>query len=171
MRELIDLLVRSGVPLLIVGGHAVGMHGAQRDTVDLDCLVATESRQTLTDFLKTRGFDEMATHGNFSRFRHRSLLYPLLDLMEVDPGVWTQMWNGSVEKTFAGLKVRVPSVGHCIAMKLHAIRQNPEREWKDGGDIVRLLRGHPSALTREKLGELCARYGLPEFAAEIWSRI
>ena len=171
MRELVDLLIRSKVPHLIIGGHAVGMHGGQRDTVDLDCLIAAENRREMTEFLKSRGFEETAEKNSFSRFRHRSLVYPMLDLMEVDAGIWQRMWDASVEKTFAGLTVRVPTAGHCVAMKLHAISQNPPREWKDGEDIVRILRANPDVFSRPEFERLCERYALPEIAAKIWDRV
>src|SRR5438132_11065852 len=99
MREMVDLLIRSGIPHLIIGGHAIGVHGGQRDTVDFDCIVAAERRDEMTKFLQSRGFDETARHGSFSRFRHRSLSYPLLDVMEVDSDVWQKMWTESVEKS------------------------------------------------------------------------
>ncbi len=51
MRELVDLLVRSRIPLLISGGHALGMHGAQRDTVDLECVWVAERREEMKTFL------------------------------------------------------------------------------------------------------------------------
>ncbi len=171
MRELVDLLIRSKVPHLIVGGHAVGMHGAQRDTVDLDCLIAAENRHAITEFLMGHGFEETSKQNSFSRFRHRSLVYPMLDVMEVDAEIWHRMWDASVQKTFTGLTVRVPTAGHCVALKLHAISQNPTREWKDGEDIVRILRANPGLFLRKDFEKLCERYALSEFAAKIWESL
>jgi len=84
MRELVDLLIRSQVPFMIIGGHALGLHGAQRDTVDLDCVVMAERREEMKTFLESRGFEETARHATFTRYQHRPLLYPLLDVMQVD---------------------------------------------------------------------------------------
>ena len=160
MRELVDLLVRSKIPLLVIGGHAVGAHGAQRDTVDLDCLVVAERREEMKAFLESRGFEETARHESFSRYRHGSLTYPLLDVMQVDARTWELMWGGSQLKEIRGLPVRVHAVIHLIALKLHAIRQNPDRELQDADDIVRLLRVNAHLYSNEDLRAVFERYQL-----------
>jgi predicted nucleotidyltransferase len=160
MRELLDLLLRSRIPLLVIGGHAVGAHGAERDTADVDCLVVTERREEMKAFLESRGFEETATHQSFSRYRHKSLAVPMLDVMHVETAIWERMWEKAATKEIKGVPTRVPEVGHLIALKLHAIRQNPSREFQDGDDIVRLLRANPTAISPEKLRELFARYQL-----------
>jgi hypothetical protein len=158
MRELIDLLIRSKIPLLVIGGHAVGVHSVQRDTIDVDCIVAAERREEMKLFLESRGFDEAARHGGFSRFHHRSLIYPLLDVMEVDAETWREMWDQSVAKTLVGLPVRVPAVGHLISLKLHAIQQNPSRTMKDGEDLASIVRANPDVMPEEELRQLFGRY-------------
>jgi len=167
MRELFDLLVRSQIPVLVIGGHAVGAHGFQRNTADLDCLVVAERRDEMKTFLENRGFEETARNQNFSRYRHRSLAYPLLDVMQVDRNTWEKLWTHSVSKTADGYPVRVPSVEHLIALKLHAIQQNPARKLQDGNDIARLLRANPGAVSAAHLEEMFERYALPELFAMI----
>ena len=112
MRELVDLLIRSGVPHLVVGGNGLSLHGVQRDTVDLDCLILAESRSTITAFLIEHGFDETSRHESFSRFRHRSLVFPMLDVMEVDAGTWSKMYPASREGMFFQRHIRVPALPH-----------------------------------------------------------
>lgn len=167
MRELVDLLVRSRIPLLIIGGHALGMHGAQRDTVDLDCVLVAEKREEMKAFLESRGFEEAAHQGSFSRFRHQSLVYPLLDVMQVDAETWEELWAKSLPKTLRGLPMRVPAVVHLVALKLHAIRENPERERQDGEDIARLLRANPNSLPENELRVLFERYQQSELFAKV----
>ena len=163
MRELIDIVCRSGVPHLVVGGNGLSLHGVQRDTIDLDCLVVSEQREKITAFLTGHGFEETSRHGNFSRFRHRSLVFPMLDVMEVDAGTWAKMYPESRQGILFQRAVRVPSLPHYIAMKLHAIRENPERERKDAQDIIELVRANPGALSREDLEALFSRYAPPGF--------
>lgn len=158
MRELVDLLIRSRIPLLIIGGHAVGTHSAPRDTIDLDCVVVAECREQMKEFLKSRGFEETARGEGFSRYRHQSLIYPLLDVMHVDAGTWKEMWDTSVEKTLQGLPVRVPTVVHLISLKLHAMQQNPTRKLKDGEDIASMLRANPNAVSADELRQLFEHY-------------
>jgi hypothetical protein len=158
MRELFDLLGRGGVPMLIIGGHGLSVHGVQRDTIDLDCLIHAERRSELTAHLTRHGFQEMARHQSFSRFRHDSLIFPILDVMEVDAGTWAKMESASVLGELFGHQVRVPAVLHYIALKLHAIRQNPDREDKDRQDIVELLRANREAVPVADLRAMVDRY-------------
>jgi len=167
MREIVDLLIRSNVPMLIIGGHALGMHGAQRDTIDIDCLIVASQREKLNAFLKSRGFEESARHQSFSRYRHDSLIYPLLDVMHVDEKTWDKMWSKSVMKSLDGVPVRAPAIEHLIALKLHAIRQNPLREGQDGEDIARLLRANPGAVVPEDLEALFESYELLDLFARL----
>jgi hypothetical protein len=171
MREIVDLLIRSRIPFMIIGGHALGLHGAQRDTVDLDCVVVAEQREEMKAFLESRGFEETARHAVFSRYQHRSLLYPILDLMQVDANTWEEMWVQSIPKTIKNLAVRVPGISHLVALKLHAIRQNSTRELQDGADIVRLLRANPDVISEEQLRNLCERYQLERLFATLKTAI
>ena len=104
--------------------------------------------------------EETARHESFSRYRHGSLTYPLLDVMQVDARTWELMWGGSQLKEIRGLPVRVPAVIHLIALKLHAIRQNPDRELQDADDIVRLLRVNAHLYSNEDLRAVFERYQL-----------
>jgi hypothetical protein len=167
MREMIDLLIRSKVPVLIIGGHAVGLHGLQRDTIDLDCLVAAEHRDELKAYLEGRGFEETGRHTFFSRYRHQSLVYPLLDVMQVDAQTWAELWAGSVAKTLNDLPVRVPAILHLFALKLHAIQQDPTREFQDGSDISRLLQANPGLIPAADLQRLFDRYQLGSLLARM----
>lgn len=54
-----------------------------------------------------------------------------------------------------------------LALKLHAIRNNPPREPRDFADTVELLRANPGAISPDALRSLCAQYG-PE---GIWEKL
>ncbi len=65
-----------------------------------------------------------------------------------------------------GLTLRVPSLPHLIALKLHAARQE-SREGRDVPDIVALLEANPGVVPPAVLCELCARYGTPGIAEQL----
>jgi hypothetical protein len=171
MRELIGVLARSGVPFVVIGGHGLAVHGVQRDTVDLDCLVAAERRDEISAHLLSLGFQEMGRHQNFCRFRHRSLVYPFLDVMQVDRGTWGKIEAGAITGVLFGHAIKVPSVPHYIALKLHAIAQSPEREDQDRNDIVQLVRVNRDAVTDAEIESLCERYAPAGFWAILQTRL
>jgi predicted nucleotidyltransferase len=55
--------------------------------------------------------------------------------------------------------MRVPGVPSLIALKLHAIKSNPDRLEKDGRDIAELLKQNPDILDRAALETLFTKYG------------
>ena len=60
-REFVGLLNSHGVKFLIVGGHAVGLHGHPRFTGDLDIWVATDSNNAgrMVRVLEAFGFGSL----------------------------------------------------------------------------------------------------------------
>jgi hypothetical protein len=171
MKEVLSAVVQSGIPFLVIGGQGLSVHGVQRDTVDLDCLISVEEGSKITEYLLRHGFEEIAHFESFTRFRHRSLVYPYLDIMAVDRATWTKLSAGSQPGPLFGYPVRVPSVLHYVALKLHAIRQNPERVDKDRLDIVSLIEANPEAASASELEALCSRYAPPGFWDTLRTRL
>ena len=63
--------------------------------------------------------------------------------------------------------MQTPALSHLIALKLHAIRNNPAREPGDLGDIARLLLANPNTLSTDQLRALCTQFGPPGIAAKL----
>src|SRR5262249_35038269 len=83
-----------------------------------------------------------------------------VDLMFVSDSTFAKMLAGSLEVALVGTKVRIPSVDHLIALKLHALKYtHPRRELKDVLDVVNLIEANGIELNGERLLNLCERYG------------
>ena len=68
----------------------------------------------------------------------------------------------------AGQKFTVPSLHHLIALKLHAIKNNPKiRLTRDLPDIVNLIRINELNVKNEKFKELCLKYGTEDIYHKI----
>jgi hypothetical protein len=68
-REFIELLNSTKVRFLIVGGHAVGLHGYPRFTADLDVWIATDpgNAEKVLQVLKDFGFGNMFSVQDFQK--------------------------------------------------------------------------------------------------------
>lgn len=155
MRALFDLLSRC--PVLVIGGHALAVHGVARQTMDVDCIAAAEDRDAIDERLRGGCFTQVHQTENFTRYTHSSPMVPDVDLLLVDGPTFSKLQAGSIQS--GGF--RVPSLAHLIALKLHAIRNSPERELRDLADIQRLLEANPDKVSKEELAELCRRFGPP----------
>lgn len=167
MQALFDLLGRFPQPLLVIGGHALAAHGVARQTVDVDCLVAVENRRMLDAHLRGGGFVRRSETDHFARYSHPSDFVPDVDLLFVDASTFDSLNADGIPLRRGVVTLRTPALPHLIALKLHAIRNNPGREAADLGDIARLFQANPGVLAPDQLAALCARFGPPEIAAKL----
>ena len=139
MQATFDLLAKCRRPFLIVGGHALAAHGVVRQTIDVDCLIAAGDAAALNEVLRSAGYSESSRTENFVRYRHLLPRYAEIDVLLVDLSTLEELLNASRPLKRGKNEFRVPALPHLIALKLHAIRNNPEREARDFGDIAELL--------------------------------
>jgi Nucleotidyl transferase AbiEii toxin, Type IV TA system len=149
--------------LLLVGGHALQAHGVVRQTVDVDCLVPDVRASSLEEILRSAGFTRLARTENFSRFRHPTLGH--VDVLFVDSPTFDQLSRQSLPYKVGNATLRVPSLDHLIALKLHAIKNDPARELRDLSDIVDMVKRN--SFSGDELRRLCMRFG----PAGIWDKV
>jgi predicted nucleotidyltransferase len=152
-------LAEGGIECLLVGGFALPVFGVVRQTVDVDCLIAEGALSRFSDVLTREGYAEIERTPNFVRYRHGSGHLMDVDALLVDLDTFDGMRKESVSGQVGPLSARVPSLRHLIALKLHAIKNNPKREPRDVSDIVDLLRANPDTIATSELRELCEKYG------------
>lgn len=152
IQALADLMMRAEkartLRFFLIGGRALEAHGVVRFTRDVDFLVAAEDVSNVSSVLTTAGYRKTAENAIFSRWQHPSLKVDDVDVMYVSRPTFEKLMEGSVIHQLGNTSLRVPSVPSLIALKLHAIRSNPERMEKDGRDLADLLLQNPSALDK-----------------------
>ncbi|MGC3990457.1 MAG: nucleotidyl transferase AbiEii/AbiGii toxin family protein [Chthoniobacteraceae bacterium] len=94
-----------------------------------------------------------------------------MDILFTNRATFSSLYTGSVLLKRSPIEFRVPSLLHLIALKLHAMRNQPEREARDLPDILELLRLHPEELSAGDLRALCDRYSTPSMAEKILSML
>lgn len=138
----------AGIRFVVIGGVALGAHGSDYATKDVDFAYAVEPEnvERLEAFLATiharvlgrpanDGF--RITAGTLTRVRFLNLFTDLgeVDIMREIPGVdsFEGLWERAVEMDFGGFVVRVASIDDLILMKRAANRP------KDQAHIFELL--------------------------------
>ena len=133
--ELKAFLERNGLSFLVVGGVAVQHYGYSRATMDIDLMMVIPHDFAFVDKLRADGFTyysiaAMAVFGKKPDWSHR------VDFIKVDADTFSKLMAESVVVQIHDVEVRMPSLRHLIAMKLHAYRQGGARRIKDFHDIV-----------------------------------
>ena len=91
-----------------------------------------------------------------------------VDLMFVNDQTFSKMFTASVEQTMKGTVVRIPSVEHLIALKIHALKYtNPRRQLKNLLDVVSLIELNNVDINGKEFIVVCERYGTPKIRAQI----
>ena len=163
MKTPVEFFAECPVPHMIIGGHAVRAYGYARQTVDFDCMVAVHSVNELSKFLRQHDYTEVGRMGGFVRYHCKDRTIGDLDVMPVNEETFGKMLQDSRVIDVGSLKVRVPKPLHLIALKLHAIKNNGQREMKDGADIIEILRIHGAEIPESELAAMCKRYAPPGF--------
>ena len=132
-----------------------------RQTLDVDCLISDADADGIVEIFEREGFAVTARTENFVRLRHESVRMMDLDLLLVDVETLSEMLAESAPAGIGPADLRVPSLAHLVALKLHSVRNDPKRELGDLSDIVELLRANPDVVTPEELERLAAEYGPP----------
>src|SRR5262249_18311768 len=139
LRHLIDQARARGLAFVVVGGHAVAAHGYTRQTVDLDLLVRDEDRRPWVDFLTGLGYRVFHEDPAFVQLAAPTTAHWPVDLLVVGEPTFASVLAEAQEVDLGGQRVRVPSVEHLLALKLHVLRDaRPPRDLKDLTDVVQL---------------------------------
>ena len=159
---------KAGITYLLIGGFAVNAYKVTRFTLDVDFLMAEEDREKAASILEQAGFRERTHHQNFSGWGENPRYPTKVDLLFTDRQTLQAVWDQGKAVKIAGCELKVPSLEHLIAMKLHAIKQQPERrEWKDWMDIIQLIKIHQVDTKSETFRKLCLKFG----TADLYQRI
>ncbi|MCK4326235.1 nucleotidyltransferase family protein [bacterium] len=150
------------VKALMIGGQALPAFGVARQTVDVDCLVTDSDSKIFDTILTEVGYTEKERTENFVRYSHTSVYLMDVDLMLVEKETFEKMLEHSFIYQVDTTNIRIPCLSHLIALKLHAIKNNPKRELKDLGDIVELLRSNQGLIAQDELKSICAKHGPDE---------
>jgi hypothetical protein len=123
-REFLLSLIEKRVRFLLVGGHAVALHGAPRATLDLDVFVGNDAANlsALEAALYSFGFPEYARATSHLASGERFLMIgekPLrIDILNaVDGLTFDEAWSSRVEVPFGSEKLSVIGLDALVKNK------------------------------------------------------
>jgi len=166
-----EALHQDSIPFLVIGGHAVVLHGHQRNTFDLDLLISELSLPVTKSVLERLGYTPYFESGAFLQLTPRTGLPPL-DLMIVDETTFTRLSHFTETRVFDGSTIRIPDPKRLVAMKLHALkaasRVNREKDWDD---VVGIIRASNLTIEDPEVKEIIQQHGSPGTIEEIRRRL
>jgi hypothetical protein len=160
-QSLYERFEREGIPLLLAGGWAVGHHGFNRYTRDVDFICSRADETRALALMESLGF-EIAFEAMATRFElKRSPVFPPVDLLWVSAETFAKMADTD-QRTGLHDNIPVITLESLLAMKLHALKDRETRHDKDLLDIRELLDKNRSGISEERVRDLCERFAGPD---------
>jgi hypothetical protein len=140
LATLTGFLDGSSARYALVGGHALAALGIARTTLDLDLIVDASSQAALIAFLDAEGYETLHRSGGYSNHLHPDRQRGRIDLIYLRGKTADRLFEGCEHRIGpGGVSIPVPKAEHLIAMKLHAIHNDPSRRLRDLADVRSLL--------------------------------
>ena len=150
---------KADIPCLLIGGFAVNYYKVSRNTADVDFLIRDEDFKNASELLNRAGYEIVSSERVFARFGNNQFGLMDVDFMFVDRKTFEGMMKEGKQAKISGQELTVPSLNHLIALKLHSIKFNPNREFKDLLDIVELIKMNKLNMRTGAFKSLCSKYG------------
>jgi hypothetical protein len=131
---------REGFPYAIVGAFGLHAYGLSRATSDLDFVTVREAQPKTVEFLEGLGYDTLHVSNGYSNHSHRDPSRGRIDLVYVTGDTARLLFEGSRKSLKLGSReVPVPRPEHLAAMKVHAMKNDPQRAPQETADIRFLM--------------------------------
>ncbi len=134
-----EFFARERLPFAVVG--AVGLHayGLARATSDLDFVAPSEARSRLVPFLEKQGYETLFESSGYSNHLHSDPEFGRVDFVYVSGETSRLLFEKTTTVPFLGREIRVPRPEHLAAMKVQAMKNDPQRSLQEMADIRFLL--------------------------------
>lgn len=128
-----------GQPWALAGAAALSTYGLARATQDLDFVADAGIQDRLVEHLEAAGYRTMYRSAGYSNHVHTDAALGRLDFVYVGAETSRRLFAECREGVFGGRTVRVPRPEHLAAMKVQAMKNDPDRRLQDLADVRFLL--------------------------------
>ena len=149
---LVGYFEREKVPFALAGAFALHAYGISRATVDLDLIVEASARERLVPFLESLGYETLHASAGYSNHQHPDARLGRVDFIYISGETARHLFaQPGASLRFGKHELSVPRAEHLVAMKVHAMKNDPARSLQEMADI-RLLLGLPGIDAAEVAG-------------------
>lgn len=158
LKEVAGFFEREGINYAVIGAFALHAYGRSRATRDLDFVTEAQAQLNLIEFLAALGYETLHVSSGYSNHWHHDPAMGRLDFVYVSGNTSQQLFGSARKLLVLGeISVPVPRIEHLAAMKIQAMKNDPERTFQEMADILFLMQLPGSNRTEirdyfEKLG-------------------
>ena len=145
------------ISLILIGGYAVNSYKVTRHTADIDFLTTQETFNLIEQDLFDIGYTIQHQQDVFIQLINNQGFRDL-DFMFTDTATFNKLLDHSNTTVIAGELFLIPSLENLIALKLHSIKYNSQRELHDLPDIINLIRVNNFDYKSSEFRLLCEKF-------------
>jgi len=125
----------------LIGGFALAAYGHTRATLDLDLVVEQEAQDPIIQFMESLGFATLHRSPGYSNHLHADPSLGRVDFVYVRGETGEDLFRATRDLKGPGdLSVPVPKPEHLAAMKVLAMKNDPDRTFQELADIRVLMK-------------------------------
>lgn len=172
LKTLISEFLRLEIRCAAIGGFALGILGAPRQTMDLDFLVHRDDLEKLDRSLTALGYAQVFQSENVSQYRHPDAAWGSVDFVHAFRKISLAMLDRAKDYPALGgkLKLKTAQPEDVIGLKVQAMSNDPERRAQEQNDIERLMGQYGNRLDWDRIQEFYDVFGLTQEAKKLRER-
>jgi hypothetical protein len=172
LKTLISEFSRLGIRCAVIGGFALGVLGAPRQTMDLDFLVHRDDLEKLDGSLAALGYLRVFQSENVSQYRHSEAAWGSVNFIHAFRKISLAMLDRAMDyPAFGGeLTLKTAQPEDVIGLKVQAMANDPERRAQEQSDIERLMGQYKNRLDWDRIQEFYDVFGLAKEAKTLKER-
>ena len=138
---LIDFFERERIDYALIGAFALKAYGYTRATQDVDFIVRQKDQKKIIVNLESLGFETLYSSTGYSNHLHPLSGLGRIDFVYVKGDTAESIFKEAVRiLLFDNLTVPVVRPEHIVALKVFAMKNDPDRALREMADIKELLR-------------------------------
>jgi len=172
LKTLITEFSRLNIRAAAIGGFALGVLGAPRQTMDLDFLVHREDLEKLDKALTALGYTRVFHSENVSQYRHPESAWGSVDFIHAFRKVSLGMLDRAKDSPALGGKqsLKTAQPEDVIGLKVQAMFNDPERRVQEQNDIERLMAQYGRRLDWDRIQDFYEVFGIVDEAIKLRER-
>ncbi len=141
IREITAFFEHERLPFAVIGAFGLHAYGLNRATSDLDLVTDAAAQPRLVPFLGALGYETLHVSTGYSNHLHPDPALGRLDFVYVSGETSRRIFGSTrLMPVMQGISLAVPRPEHLAAMKIQAMKNDPERTFQEMADILFLLR-------------------------------
>ena len=153
-----SIFKKHNIQPVLVGGYALIANKVQRMTFDIDFLISEDDFSKIELEIIKIGFSIFHRQEAFVQFKSNKEGFIDIDFLISDANTIDIIASQGKKHVIDNVEFIVPSPMHLIAMKLHSMSFNKNRESKDLPDIIQLIKMNNININSKEIEDYFKKY-------------